>query len=88
MKELEDILLLALRPLIKMANVWHERSRTAGENLAASQSLIDALVIAGIWKGWLNTLPSVMNAIAKLAMNENLGSLILGPSIYHITDVL
>lgn len=43
MKEVEDILLLALRPLIKMANVWHERSRTDGEFLAASQSLIDAL---------------------------------------------
>ena len=43
MKELEDILLLAIRPLMKVTNVFHERSMSDVSVKPDSQMLVDSL---------------------------------------------
>lgn len=43
MNEIEDILLLALRPIIAVANTFHEKSKTSPDALPHSKQLIDAL---------------------------------------------
>ena len=43
MKELEDILLLAIRPLMEVTNVFHERSMSDVSVKPDSQMLVDSL---------------------------------------------
>ena len=43
MKELEDILLLAIRPLMKVTNVFHERSMSDVSVKPDSQMLVNSL---------------------------------------------
>ena len=43
MKELEDILLLAIRPLMKVTNAFHERSMSDVSVKPDSQMLVDSL---------------------------------------------